>query len=191
MTNVVLEQLAPEKEGENNSAIQYVVPEIFDNRDWSIVYDHSGDISSIYSTLGVLKFQLLLFYTILSFFIFLYGKYQMSSWYLVVVPTWICCSCRSRHRPSFAEGHSEPGRPLQEPGNHHRDFERGTIIEKGTISLSAHHTFTLLNQVVVQQEHGLNQAAVRTWNFSAACGSLGFLSGILDAPASPEHRNGI
>jgi len=26
MTNVVLEQLAPEKEGENNSAIQYVVP---------------------------------------------------------------------------------------------------------------------------------------------------------------------
>lgn len=25
--------------------------------------------------------------------------------------------------------------------------------------------------------YGLNQAAVRTWNFSAACGSLGFLSG--------------
>jgi len=46
--------------------------------------------------------------------------------------------------------------------------------------LSAHHTFTPLNQVVVQQEHGQNQAAVRTWNFSAACGSLGFLSGILD-----------
>ena len=177
MTNVVLEQLAPEKEGENNSAIQYVVPEIFDNRDWSIVYDHSGDISSIYSTLGVLKFQLLLFYTILSFFIFLYGKYQMSSWYLVVVPTWICCSFRSRRRPSSAEGHSEPGRPLK---------SLGTIIEKGTISLSAHHTFTPLNQVVVQQEHGQNQAAVRTWNFSAACGSLGFLSGILDA-----HRNGI
>ena len=37
MTNVVLEQLAPEKEGENNSAIQYVVAEIFDNRDWSII----------------------------------------------------------------------------------------------------------------------------------------------------------
>ena len=39
------------------------------------------------------------------------------------------------------------------------------------------HTFTPLNRVAVQQEHGLNQAAVRTWNFSAACGSLGFLSG--------------
>ena len=78
---------------------------------------------------------MLLFYTILSFFIFLYGKYQMSSWYLVVVPTWICCSCRSRHRPSSAEGHSEPGRPLQEPGNHHRDFREGNHHREGNHQL--------------------------------------------------------
>jgi len=98
-----------------------------------------------------------------------------------MVSTWICCSCRSRRRPSSAEGHSAPGKPLQEPRNHPQKEKKISACQY--IIHLLHWIKSLSNKnmdwIKLQWEPGTSRPRVGRWD---SC---------QDAPVSPEQRNGI